>query len=223
MAGEQLLQSISNRRQAVAYMYPELRPGFEPDPEDVFVFQYWPSELADSYSTGWVDKPIPGGAGGPIQQFVGGSPRTLSFTLVFTAEVLDPGLPGRGIPSSRYTVDLESARQRIRKYQHPTYRAGGAIGVIEHPPLLNLVFPGMYLGHSKEPVLVTLREASFNTLKWFPDGRPRIMTASLSFQESIQFLSDQGPAVRFVGSDAFIVADAYNFNDGGQEGLIGGS
>lgn len=203
-------------------MYPEIRPNVEPIPEDVFVFQYWPSELADSMATGWTDKPIPGGAGGPIQQYVGGQPHGLSFTAVFTAEILDPGLRGRGIPSSRYTVNLVAARQRIRSYQLPLYRQGGAIGVTEPPEQLNLVFPGLMLGRDQDPILVTLRDANFNIVKWFPDGTPRVMTASLSFQESIQFLTDQGPAVRFVSRDRLTEARNYRFNDGGREGLVGG-
>lgn len=202
-------------------MYPEIGPNAPPDPEGVFVFQYWPSELQDSYSAGYSDKSIPGG-NVPIAQYVGGQPRPLSFTAKFTAEILDPGLPGRGIPSSRYTVNLVAARQRIRSFQHALYRQGGAIGVTEPPEQLNLVFPNMMLGHDQDPVLVTLRDSSFNTVKWFPDGTPRIMEASLTFHESVQFFTDQGPAVRFVGRDRFTEAEKYNFNDGGREGLIGG-
>jgi hypothetical protein len=99
-----LLDYITQPRQAVAYLFPELDPATN-NPQtnlgdtggdrittgaqalkNVFVFQYWPSQVSDTYTPNWVTKNIPG-ASHPLYQWVSGNGRDISFTAQFTSEI----------------------------------------------------------------------------------------------------------------------------------------
>lgn len=220
MASVRTLDRLSTLPQRSAYLYPEILPGEEPSPFDVFFFQYWPQEINDSFDSGWVDKPIPGGDQ-PIQQYVGGQPHSITFAAVFTAEINDPGIPQLNIPGEKYTIDLVAARQRLESYTRPTYRQGGQLGVTEPPPRIVLVFPGLALGRDRDQLLVVMKSINIVHQRFFPDGRPRIMTVNLTFQESIQFQSKDGQGVRFIGRDRFVRSRDYRASQDPFEAIGG--
>ena len=218
-------RSLAVPRQAVAYMYPELLPGdLAPKPEDTFVFQYWPESVSDSHPMEYATKTIPGGSH-PLQQWTGGSERTISFEAQFTSEVseTDAVVKAGGVPSSRYTVNVAAARDRLESLRLPSYSSNQFTGRVKPPKRVFLVLPNTRLGHDRDEVLVYIKDVSYTYESWFPDGSPRIMTVSLSFAESVQHGSAQGSQIRFVGREVYerqpALLQAYNFNRGGRDGF----
>lgn len=221
-------------RPEVAYLYPELDPrtagksssllsGRKND--DIFVFQYWPSQIQDSYESEWVTKQIPGGSH-PLYQWVSGSGRTISFEAIFTSEVDEDssitaqnfGTTAIGaalIPSARYTVNVAAAINTIQSFQHPKYKTGGQKSITEPPPRLRLVLPGTRIGRSEgqDDILCFLKSAKITHESAFPSGRPRVATVSLEFIETVQNVAagDGLPQVKFIGRDAFVSNKQYTY------------
>lgn len=97
-----LLDYVSTPNQSVAYLFPELNAtnvnnihsneanlngGFKKGSlSDVFIFQFWPQQVQDSYTPNYSTKTIPG-ASHPIFQWTGGSGRDISFTANFISEI----------------------------------------------------------------------------------------------------------------------------------------
>jgi len=196
-----------------AYLYEEPPGSIEKDlskigNDRIFVLQYWPSDVADSYTPSYHDVTIPGGSH-PLYQYVGGTARTISFNAMFTAEV-KPQLGqtvDAGDLSARYTVDIVGAVARLQQYLYPLYRSGGQLGVVEAPPRLVLVMPNMNLGRDSDEVLVLLTQATPTYTHFFPDGTPRAVEMNLEFAESVQS-HQQGlkNRVRFVSRTRYSAA-----------------
>lgn len=216
MALETFLSLAEPGRPVAAFFYPELTgdPSSRPKINDVTVFQYWPESLSDSHPAGYAQIPIPGGSH-PLNQFVGGQPRVISFVAQFTRETQDIELSRVTFsPSSRYTVDIAGARARIERYLRPKYFKDARLGSLEPPERVVLVFPEMRLGGSSpesggggiHQVLCYLTSAEFTYSSTFSDGTPRIMQAALSFEESVQTgriggSSTRGSSIKFHGRD----------------------
>jgi len=175
-----------------------------PAQQEGLYFQYWPSTLSDDYQVNYAEHQIPGGSH-PLYQWVGGQGRTISFDAIFTAEINDNANdnPATGfftqkaskianslVPSAVYTVDIAAALDRIRSWMMPNYGQGGALGATSPPPILNLVFPGTRLGgggaSASDSIEVILRSAPITYESWYPTGRPRLATVSLTFSEVVQ-------------------------------------
>lgn len=203
-------------RPVAACFYPELtgNPFSRPRVDDITVFQYWPESLSDAQPAGYAQIPIPGGSH-PLNQFVGGQARTISFVAQFTRETNDIELARATFsPSSRYTVDITGARARIERYLRPKYFKGPLAGSLEPPERVVLVFPEMRLGGSSpesrgggiNQILCYLTAAEFTYSSTFSDGTPRVMQASLTFEESVQTgriggSSTKGSSIKFHGRD----------------------
>ncbi len=200
---------ISTSDPRSAFMFPELaQPGAVAD-DDLFVFQYWPDQLEDSYTPEYATKQIPGGTH-PLYQWVGGSERSFTFTANFTAEI-DTGVFSRGafngnnpaalqlIPSSRYTVDIRAALNRLRSFMLPSYEDQAAdLNALAKPPKrLWLVLENTRLGGDRDEVLVVLRSAPVTYEAWFPNGIPRAIQVSLTFSEVVQRRTAQGSSIRW--------------------------
>lgn len=210
--------------QAVVYLFPErvflttTQTSFN---ENTFVFQYWPESLSDSQPVNYAVKEIPGGSH-PLYQYVGGGERTISFDAVFTSEVEDPAEARRAaIPSSRYSVDIRAAVARIESFKQPSYQLGGNNGRVIPPSRLVLVMPGTNLGREEgvsDEILVVLKDVSWSYESWFPNGVPRVVTASMTFAESIQSLEGNGSRIRFRDRADFgrDFLRRYNFYSGNQ-------
>lgn len=223
-------------RPEVAYLYPELDPSSTAksssllssrsrSSSDIFVFQYWPSQIQDSYEAEWVTKQIPGGSH-PLYQWVSGSGRTISFEAIFTSEVDEDssvtaqnfGTTAIGaalIPSARYTVNVAAAINTLQSFQYPTYRTGGKKSVTEPPPRLRLVLPGTRIGRADgyDDILCFLKSAKITHESAFPSGRPRVATVALEFIETVQNVSAGNglPQVKFIGRDSFMDLNQYTY------------
>lgn len=176
------LDLVATPGQQVAYLFPEISDNqsqIRPLPNaapggstlgsgrtlnDVFVFQFWPTQVQDSYEVNYATKQIPGGSH-PLYQWVGGNGRTISFDATFVSEVEEndraPTLPfnqriqlqaaglseasrvlrgvGAGVaaaflPSSRYTVDVASAIHALQRFLYGTYSDTEAMKGIAQPP-----------------------------------------------------------------------------------------
>jgi len=209
------LLSTSDPRSA--FLFPESSIGGTSIPGDdqVFVFQYWPETIEDSYSPTYGDRQIPGGSH-PLYQWTGGSGRDITFTATFTAEV-DVGVT-RGAfgtrnpaiteltPSARYTVDVRAALNRLRSLMLPDYNGTGSnINTLASPPKkFYLVLQGSRLGGNKDYILCILRSAPITYQASFPNGTPRMAEVSLTCTEIVQQTSTAGSSsIRFIGRGPF--------------------
>lgn len=184
-----LIDIIAQPGQKIAYLYPEVpfstisgatQSTVANEPlQDVFVFQFWPQQIADRYQVNYATKQIPG-ASHPLYQWTGGGGRTISFDATFVTELaesdLNAGQPfntriqadagalaGTAVqslkntisaallPSSRYVVDVASAVGSLQRYLYGNYNDNvGKAGITEPPRKLYLVLPGTSLGRSKD-------------------------------------------------------------------------
>ncbi len=197
--------------------------------DEILVFQYWPETISDEYITKWNPKDIPGGSH-PLYQWTGGGGRTISFDVVFTAEI-DEGLAGRLggagrslaaaapaalLPSSRYTVNVAAAVAKIRSFQMGDYNGGTTLSVSKPPPRLHLVLPGSQIGGDGDSeIFCILLSAPVTYESFFPSGAPRIVTLSLSFAEIVQRGSGQEARIRFIGAGGFAkLGKGYKYRGG---------
>jgi hypothetical protein len=205
---------ISTAAPQSAFVFPELSMPGQVPLDDIFVFQYWPDTLEDSYSPEYSSKQIPGGTH-PLYQWVGGTERSFTFTANFTAEIdkgavrfnqgTNPSGPIDILPSARYTVDIRAALNRLRSYMLPSYGGqGGDLNALTKPPKrLYLVLENTGLGGNKDEVLVILRSAPITYESWFPSGAPRVVQVALTFSEIVQRKAQEGSAIRFLDRSPF--------------------
>ena len=204
---------------------------------EFLAFQYWPSSLSDDYQVEYAEHQIPGGSH-PLYQWVGGRGRTISFQAVFTAEINEtstgaatgiPNNPTELTPSSRFTVNVSAALDKIRSWMRPAYGRGGRLGLTDPPKILTLVFPGTGLSGGGgtvigDPISVILRSAPITYEAWFPNGEPRIATVDLQFSEIVQSPADDGAStkIRFRDRLPFLLSGTrYNFKSVTNRPLIG--
>lgn len=202
-----------------AFLFPEFATGIPgiPGDDEIFVFQYWPESFEDNYNPEYSTKQIPGGSH-PLLQWTGGSGRDITFTAQFTAEV-DDGLSRGAIgrknaaitrltPSSRYTVDIRGALNRLRSFMLPDYGGGAGsfnINSLASPPKkLYLVLQGTRIGGEKDYILCVLRSAPITYEACFPSGVPRIAQVSMTFSEIVQGTGGaDSSAITFIGRSSF--------------------
>ena len=212
--GERKKDLLDDRAVASAYMFPEavapngkVRAG----ENEIFVFQYYPDQINDTYNPEYATKSVPGGSH-PLYQYVGGTGRDVTFTARFTAE-RDLG-DQRGktsglLLSDRYTVDVRGALARLRSYLLPDYgnqRGSGISSRAKPPKKLWLVLEGLSLGGmDQDAILVILRSAPVTYESSFPNGHPRIVEVALTISEIVQHTnaSTGGSSIQFIGRDLF--------------------
>jgi hypothetical protein len=263
-----LLDHVSQPNQRVAYMFPELgadganayqissngavvNGGFDAShgkTEDIFVFQFWPQQVQDSYTPTYTTKTIPG-ASHPLQQWTGGSGRNISFTANFVSELREDAGVDRFkesdfrtrltsgasnsittenafsallLPSTRYTVNVSAAIAALQKYLYPTY-----INSRTRPPRkLILVLPGTKLGRADgaDGILCILKSAPITMESWFPDGSLRAVSMSLQFSEIIQHSSggDGVSKIKYIGAESYTaLAKTYELTSSTNELSLG--
>lgn len=206
---------------------------------DVFVFQFWPQQVTDTYTPNYAQKQIPGGSH-PIYQWTSGSGRELSFTANFVTELSDenherdqPGstptaapssLPGYApyiLPSARYTVNVAAAIAALQRYLYPSYNGG--IGSVRAPNKLILVLPGVRLGRDDgDGILCILRSANVTMESFFPHGELRAASVALRFSEIVQHTGDSGDVsqIRYIGSASYSYLAANYLIDKASEKTI---
>jgi hypothetical protein len=229
-----LLDSVSTPRQQVAYLFPEVTSGNTPQGvfpfrqtlQELFVFQFWPSQVTDSYTPNWATKQIPG-ASHPLYQWVSGSGRNISFTANFVAEIKEAGpldrpfneriaaasatsispsadaLSAAFLPSSRYVVNVAAALAALQRYLYPSYNSPK--GITKPPKKLILVLPGTKLGRADnvDGILCILKAANVTMESWFPSGELRAASVGLQFSEIIQYTAGSGTAIRYIGAETY--------------------
>ena len=195
-----------------AYLWTEVSAetrGKLPGDDEIFVFQYWPESLNDTYTPTYSEKTIPGGSH-PLYQWTGGSGREISFTAIFTSEMAQ-GVEGsaipnpfpEGLPSARYTVDVRGAVARLQSYLRGNYPEGSLNQSVKAPKKLYLVLENTRLGGDRDEVLVILKSAPIVYQAWFPNGYPRIVEASCTFAEIVQHSEGENSQIKFIGRSSF--------------------
>ena len=158
------------------------------------ILQYWPESLSDSKGANWQSKDIPG-APLPIYQWVNGGERPLSFTATFSRDM--DGEIGVDVDEDKHNVDIDAAIAWLRMLSSNDYQKDGDMEAAVAPPTLWLSFMGMALGYNDSAsvpkistydsgVYVILNSVEVERTDWFPSGRPRFATVSLSFFETMQ-------------------------------------
>ena len=231
---------VRDPRPAACFLFPDPGDSFRLNSKDsqtkdnnVFVFQYWPESVSDSDETTYSEKLIPGGSH-PLQQWVGGGNRTISFDAVFTEEVefnqQDPNASSRtfgpvGI-SERYSVDVAAAIAKLRQHLYPEYTALSKNILAKPPNKLILVLPNTRIGHDSDAVPVILKSMNVNIESSFPSGRIRVATVSLSFTEIVQRGNGERASIRFVDrtrmfkEGGFATGNRYSFRAGDKFSTI---
>jgi hypothetical protein len=198
---------------------------------DAMAFQYWPESLADSRSSDWSPRAIPGGSH-PIYQWTHGGERTLAFTAIFTTDT-SPGddfgvhekrvnelfgalggdayevaktQPLNGLQIGVRDIDLRTIVAWLRWFTYPTYGTASSGSRVFEPAKCQLVMPNTGLGYDGEDFVVCImRSCQVTYSAWFPSGLPRIIEVQLEFAEVVQ----SGQRVRFhdrqrMGRAAFV-------------------
>lgn len=158
---------------------------------------FWPETISDSKGSEWASKPIPGGSH-PLYQWVQGTDRVISFSLVLLHESqdVDPLEDTEDI----YNVDIPGAIAWLRSMEYPLYEEGA--GIAKAPPTLILVFPGSHISgvENLHELYVIMTQCDVEYQSFFNDGTPRLATVQVSFNVMVQ---GEGNAVMFYGRDVF--------------------
>lgn len=196
---------------ASAYMFPEPVNARGQVDRDIFVFQYYPDNVSDTYNPEYATKQVPSGSH-PLYQWVGGTGRDVTFTARFTAELDRGDVRGkRGglFPSDRYTVDVRAALSRLRSFMMADYgnQQGSGISSRAKPPKkLHLTLEGLGLAaNGEDTILVIVRSAPITYESAFPNGHPRIVEVSMTCSQIVQRTSaaSGGSAIQFIGREGF--------------------
>ncbi|HUW09628.1 MAG TPA: hypothetical protein VM537_07835 [Anaerolineae bacterium] len=169
-------------------------------------FQWWPESIQDSMGIGWNFKQIPGASHG-LAQWGSNTGRTfametkLSRSMRYAEDFAAAG-PFGDIPlqaafvrpdgprSLAFNVDIRKMVRYLRSYCYPDYDA--ANGGIALPPVtcwLNV--PGLQLAEDGgDTIQAVMTGCDVTYMKSFRDGKPRLATVSLGFQQVVQTPSD---------------------------------
>ena len=173
----------------------------------VFVFQYWPSQVRDTQAAEYNTRQIPGGSH-PLYQWISGGERLIGFEAVFTSEIDESrALNGAAlttgvlsIPSSKCSVNVGAAINKLQSYMYPSY---GDDGAATPPPRLHLCFPGTRIGRAndEDAILCILKRCDVTQESFYPGGAIRIATVTLEFAEVVQHSEGgTGSQIKFIGA-----------------------
>lgn len=168
------------------------------------LFQYFPSSIEESRSSG-VETTTTPGASLPVPTFSGPQPRNINMTVVFSREKWSPENPTLSPPDwDKYNVDVAVAVQALRAFSYPIGADTiGNPGFTPQPFMLSL--PGTKIGIESDSIFCFLSSYSVTYDAFFPDGQPRLAHVQLAMQE---MLIDLGQNV--TGRSFRTVLEAYN-------------
>lgn len=177
-------------------------------PKTQFSFQYFPETITDDKEVSFNAKDIPG-ASLPLQQWISGGARTISFTAFFTADrdLLAQGrakaaeirqlLQQAGV--ERRSIDVRTALAFLGHLQAPSYDSVADTGaaIAQAPPKLVLTIPNSGIGVTRgfvskqtalpDSIICYLTSAPIEYQAFFPSGLPRIASTQLTFTEIPQY------------------------------------
>jgi len=158
-------------------------------------FQWWPENISDGMSIGWVDKTIPG-ASHAIMQWGANGGRTISFTLKLSRSMrylhdfrtgLAPGSnlnPDNDRNKGR-NLNIKEMVYALRACCYPDYVQGTNKALPPVTCILNI--PGLGLNENgSDYIFSVMVGCDVSYIKLFPDGQPRLADVSLSFRQIVQ-------------------------------------
>lgn len=193
-------------------------------------FQWNPESISDDYQVSWSPKDIPG-ASHPLMQWNANGARIISFELKMTRDLKTPqklqeesedSISG-GFEQSlglqvdptddrnkRYNMNIPAAIAYLRSCCYPEYTKERRGANVKPPPLLLLNVPGLALSEDGSDVIYcVLTQCNINYQKAWDDGTPKVVVATVVFQQVIQ--TDRG--IQFRGRKNFL--DRINGAQGG--------
>ena len=174
--------------------------------------QYWPESISDSKSSNFANIELPGQSQ-PLYHFIGGGPRTVSFSCYMYRERQEEvsgseTVLGKSSQGAQFSKDIGAYVSLLRSYMYP--RMNKTAGIMMPPTRLKIFFGGEGRGKMStgakfqgvdgdDNVLDCIMESmNVNYIKFFPNGIPRIATLDFSFNQIIQVGNDvtyQDPAL----------------------------
>jgi hypothetical protein len=163
------------------------------------ILQYWPESMNESSAANWQSTSPPGTIL-PIYQWISGSERTFSFTVVFSRDVNGEIGKGKDLEEDKFNVDVDAAIAWLYTLKTNDYKNLGDVGqVATAPPTLWVHLSGTKLGYNMNVpnelkansentggIYCLLGEISVNRENWFTNGVTRYATVDLSFFETMQ-------------------------------------
>lgn len=164
-------------------------------------FQWNPESIQDSLQVGWSEKQIPGGSHA-LMQWSGNGGRTISFDVIlsrhmrYEEDFTIGSMPVGAIPAKadfrrdvvkKYNVEIRAAIAYLRSYCYPEYETQGKVGLSIPPPICLLTVPGTQLNESGgDTIWTVVTGCDVRYRKAFPDGKPRLVTVSMTFRQIVQ-------------------------------------
>jgi hypothetical protein len=169
-------------------------------------FQWWPETISDTMGIGWQFKQIPGGSHA-LAQWGSNNGRVFGMELKLTrsmryledfqgagpfgdvplqAKLINPDAPR----NLAFNTDIRKMVRYLRAYCYPDYDANE--NGIALPPVTCLInVPGLQLNEDgSDTVWAVMTACDVTYQKAFRDGKPRLATVSLSFQQVVQTAND---------------------------------
>lgn len=188
------------------------------DPEAMLyprAFQYYPETIQVSKQTGWESQEVAGGSH-PLYEWVKGGESGITFTVVFTRDLEEVSTleigemqwmfgfgPEYDTNKLKNTFAMEDKDRNpdirvelnwLKWFSYPEYISGDP--VVKPPPKLRLFLPNSGIGEGgKDYMNAVMSSMDITYQKMFPNGEPRIVEVSLSFNEVVQV----GDRIRFIG------------------------
>ena len=181
-------------------------------------FQWWPETFNDSGHEPIYDaKDIPG-MNSPLLQWKGGGPRNFSFEVHFTRSVApykegDAFIDTEDDRNKPFNVNIPACIAYMRVASMPSYVKNGASIDVAPPPLIYLNVPNHQLNEDGSDIVpCILRSCPVIHKKSFPDGTPRSVTMTLSFQRVIQSIN----GITQIGREAYLNRTSGNYGGNGN-------
>jgi len=169
-------------------------------------FQWWPESITDTMGTGWQFKQIPG-ASHALAQWGSNNGRVFAMELKLSRSMRyledfksaglfgDVPLQAKGInPRSprnlASNVDIRQMVRYLRAYCYPNYDSINN-GIALPPVTVVLNVPGLQLNEDgSDTIWAVMTACDVTYMKAFRDGKPRLATVSLGFQQIVQTAND---------------------------------
>ena len=174
------------------------------EPEETFVFQYFPESITDSKAINHQSREVVGGTL-PVYQWISSGERTIGFTAQFASDVdlLAQGTQKAGeiydrlrtAGVARRSVVIRTALAYLRSFLFPRYAEQGPVST-QAPRKIRLTIPKSGIGLnggagvntvSPDTVYCLMNQCEITYEAFFPSGNPRLVSVQLSFAQIAQY------------------------------------